>query len=219
MELIYCGKGNKRLDNIAIDNGFKYGLRLPQTKRVETDLYFADQDWKSPNRKEYMKKVKEYMPRCATVLDLERNEQFAEVMDWAEEIATWVTVIIIIPKCDVIDLIPYEIRGRKVRLGFSVPTTYGATDLSPTLFSDRDVHLLGGSPEKQLSYIEKMNVVSMDCNYHSMKANRFGEYWTGKLKGETRWWVKYDGDLIDGKRSLSAFNVSCQNIIKRFKDI
>ena len=46
--LIYCGGGNRRFADIAIDSGFRFGSCLPET--VYHPLYMADQDWKKPNR-------------------------------------------------------------------------------------------------------------------------------------------------------------------------
>ena len=55
MELIYCGGGNAKFAQIAIDAGFLYGAQLPST--VYHPLHFADQNWKRPDREKYMKAV------------------------------------------------------------------------------------------------------------------------------------------------------------------
>ena len=68
--LIYCGGGNSRFYDIATAAGFKYGSRLPDT--IYGPLYFADQDWKQPNRDKYMAGLAEHKPYMASVLDLER---------------------------------------------------------------------------------------------------------------------------------------------------
>ena len=76
MELIYCAAGNRRFAEIATSHGFRYGAQLPGT--VYTDvapLYFADQDWKEPNRDKYMSALAQHRPHMATVLDWEREEQ------------------------------------------------------------------------------------------------------------------------------------------------
>jgi hypothetical protein len=213
VDLIYCSNGNDNLMAIAIANGFHYGLRLPQRKTLPVPLFFSDQDWKNPDRGEYVETVKRHRPKIATVLDLERRNQLDEVISWSEEIASYTETIVIIPKCTgVINKLPRQIAGTPIRLGYSVPSGYGATSLSPHLFSGWNVHLLGGSPERQASYRYLMNVVSVDCNYHSMKANKFGEYWTGK-QNVKRWWLKTHGTSAY-ERSLKAFHLSCQNIYK-----
>lgn len=217
-DLIYCSNGNYTLQRIALDFGFKFGLKLPYRRILDEPLYFADQDWKNPDRKKYMDSISIYKPKSATVLDLEHRNQLAEVLSWAEEISCYVETVIIIPKCTgVISKLPKEIKGKPVRLGFSVPTKYGSTSLNPSAFRRWEVHLLGGAPEKQLSYRGEMNIVSVDCNYHSMKANKFGEYWTGKI-GDVRWWRKLHGDYTPKERSRRAFEMSCKHIMDYWRE-
>jgi len=95
-ELIYCANGNSEFARIAIEAGYTYGAQLPGT--VYHPPAFADQDWKKPNRAAYMVALAQHRPRMASVLDWERREQFVEVLQWAEEIAQWVDVVMIIPK-------------------------------------------------------------------------------------------------------------------------
>lgn len=216
VDLIYCSNGNYTLQKISMNCGFKFGLKLPYRKILDEPLYFADQDWKSPNRYKYMSYVHKYQPRVATVLDLEHRNQLSEVLSWTEEISLIVESIVIIPKCTgVIGKLPKIVNGKKIILGYSVPTKYGSTSLHPKFFDGWDVHLLGGSPEKQISYKSQMNVVSIDCNYHSMKANKFGEYWTAKID-DKRWWRKLDGQYSHSERSTKAFEISCNNIFNHW---
>jgi hypothetical protein len=218
--LIYCGMGNARLDQMAIDSGFKYGLRLPQRNSPNFPVYFSDQDWKSPKREKYMLSVKKYRPKIATILDFEKLEQYNEVMSWAEEISEIVDGIIIIPKFDgSIELLPKTINGKQVILGYSVPTKYGKTDLNLDLFDDWPVHLLGGSPHRQMEYTKnKKNIISIDCNYHAMMAINFRNYWTGKLNGEKRWWLGYQGEGEYTKEAyFRSFDISCKNIIRAWE--
>ena len=84
--LIYCADGNKRLAQIAIDAGFRYGARLP-ARGPHHPVFFADQDWKAPDRARYMTELAEHRPVMATVLDWEQMEQRDEVLSWAEEAA------------------------------------------------------------------------------------------------------------------------------------
>ena len=84
--LIFCGGSNKTFAEIATSKGFMYGSQLPRT--IYKPLFFADQDWKNPNREAYMKAVKKHNPYMATVIDWEFEYQRDEVMDWAHEIVT-----------------------------------------------------------------------------------------------------------------------------------
>lgn len=85
MELIYCAAGNARFAQIAIDAGFLYGAQLPGT--TYHPIWFADQNWKKPDRTKYMAALAEHRPHMASVLDLERADQLDEVLSWAEEAA------------------------------------------------------------------------------------------------------------------------------------
>lgn len=120
IELIYCADGNPRFAEIAIQAGFLYGAQLP--KKIYFDPYFVDQDFKRPNFQRYMEAIQRYRPYMASVLDWMRPEQLPEVMGWAESIAPFIKVLMIVPKVrgGIADL-PRVIAGRPVRLGYSVP--------------------------------------------------------------------------------------------------
>lgn len=174
-ELIYCSDGNSRFAKIAIDAGFTYGAQLPNTVYFQPE--FCDQNWKNPDLEKYIVAVAEYKPRLATVLDWERREQKSEVLQWAEEIAPYVEIIIIIPKVlGSIKELPQAITGKSIRLGYSVPTTFGGTVVPLSEFGQWPVHLLGGSPNMQRKLSKYLNVVSLDGNYHHKMAVRYNQY-------------------------------------------
>ena len=205
--LIYCTHRNKRYSQIAIDNGYLFGARLPSKNHFP--LYFADQDFKLPNRERYINAVRKEKPNMATVLDLDNPDKFNEVMDWAEEIAEHVQDIIIIPKCDdVIRKIPYQIYGKRVVLGYSVPTSYGRSAIPIDCFNGREVHLLGGSPMTQMDIFVKasgLKIISADGNYLSY-ISKFGAYLD--RFGRQRYITK-ECDAI-----YTAFKLSCENTMK-----
>lgn len=213
-DIIYCASGNKRFQQIALGYGFKYGARLPGT--IYYPLYFADQDWKKPNRAKYMGLLAQYRPHMATILDWEYEDQLEEVLDWADEAAQYVSVIVIIPKVTGrINCIPRVIGKASVRLGYSVPTKFGATDIPVWEFSGWPVHLLGGSPHGQLALASYLDVRSVDGNYAQKKAVKWCECWLQNGK-----WVKI-ADL-DRKRweqdaPYEAFRRSCENIMSAWK--
>jgi hypothetical protein len=213
--LIYCGGGNYRFYEIATNCGFKYGVQLPD--QVHGELYFADQNWKKPNREKYIQCIQKHKPYMATVLDLERQSQFREVLDWAEEISQFVELIQIIPKVkNIIKKIPPAINGKKIILGYSVPTSYGKTDVALDEFQGWDIHLLGGTPHKQYEIWNlvkhKCTVRSIDGNYYRLKATKFCEHWEAPGK-----WVA-DGHKHKNDAHYDAFRQSCQNISRFWKD-
>ena len=63
------------------------------------------------------------------------------------------------------------------RLGYSVPTRYGGTTISPEHFTG-DVHLLGGRPDVQRQLARRMKVRSLDGNRFTYDA-KFGDYFAG----------------------------------------
>jgi len=215
-ELIYCADGNRRFAEIAIRYGFTYGAQLPNT--VYHPVEFADQNWKTPDRSRYMAALAQHKPRIATVLDLEREGQFSEVLSWAEEAAQHVTeTVIIIPKVmSIIPRLPRRVGGREVRLGYSVPTSFGGTSVPAWEFDGWPVHLLGGSPKAQLRLRHYMRVVSADTNYHNSMAIRFNQFYsparfTGVVDGT---WPRINEVYahIESDAPYVAFSLSCMNI-------
>jgi len=194
---------------MAINLGWKYGARLPAT--VYFPLYFADQDWKNPDRSNYMNLLGLYKPHIATVLDLEKSNQLNEVISWAEEATEYSEVIVIIPKVHgITKQIPQTINGKEIRLGYSVPSRYSNTPLMVSEFYNHPVHLLGGSPNKQLEIYRYLpNVMSVDGNIINKVATRYCKYFT-----ENRW-VFEENHEID--RPLRAMEKSFINIMAMWR--
>jgi len=242
-ELIYCADGNERFASIAIKAGFVYGARMPATVYFPPD--FIDQDWKksrckaheefgapscdlcalkrSELRPVYMERLAGHRPTQATVLDWEWESQLSEVLEWAEDAAAYAAIIIIIPKVvGGIDLLPQTVGSKKVHLGYSVATSYGATTVTPMEFKNRPVHLLGGSPQEQkwLWLRSGMNVVSVDGNMHLKMATKHNAFFDPLKTTRRGYWpslVDYDGRKWgDGSNKsdapYEAFDRSCRNI-------
>jgi hypothetical protein len=225
--LVFCANGNKRLARIAINAGWLYGAQLPGT--IYTDevapLWFADQNWKTPDREAYMRYLSEYRPYQATVLDLEQASQIDDVFSWAEEAAQHVERVVVIPKViGIIDQIPDRIGGADVVLGYSVPTRYAGTEVPVWEFGNRPVHLLGGSPKRQMELRYYLNVVSADGNYAMKMATRYCQYWeAGTARyAKNRWWPTLresnGGELWpNGDAPYEAFRRSVENIIHAWR--
>lgn len=178
IDLIYCASGNKQYAQIAIDSGWKYGGRLPA--KIYYPPYFTDQDYNAPNRTGYMQSLATYHPHLATVLDCLEESQYSEMMSWAEEAAQFVQTVILIPKVrGIIKRLPRHINGKDIRLGYSVATSYGRTEVPFTEFDGWDVHLLGGAPHVQMRLARNhlKGTVSADTNYHQKLANQHCQYW------------------------------------------
>jgi hypothetical protein len=212
------------MGQIAIDAGFLYGAQLPNT--IYFQPYFADQDWRNPDRERYMAALAKHRPKMATVLDWERWDQRDEVLRWAEDAAQFVQKVLIVPKVfGGVKTLPRTIGGSDVILAYSVPTRYAGTSVPVWEFSSWPVHLLGGSPQKQMEMCHYMNVVSADGNYAGKMAMRHCQFWTpGTARyARNRWWptlreanggVDWTGEL---DAPYEAFRRSCENIISAWK--
>lgn len=216
LKLIYCADGNPDFAAAAVEAGWLYGARLPST--VYRPVYFADQDWKKPDRDKYMAALKAHRPAVASVLDWEREGQLGEVLAWAEEAAACVTeAVVVIPKVvGGIPDVPPAVGGRRVILGYSVPTSYGGSPVPLWEHAGRPVHLLGGSPQEQMRLWYAFGgvgceVVSADGNMAAQQARK-GRYWsrTPGPKGHWRQLSECGDDRRDGvplecfRRSLAA---------------
>lgn len=223
--LIYCGGGNRRFYEIATNAGFRYGSQLPKT--IYGPLYFADQDWKRPNREAYMAALAKHTPTMATVLDWEHEEQLPDVLDWAEEAAQYCESILIVPKVQGgVCRLPRRIGSRDVVLAYSVPTKYGGTELPIWDFAGWPVHLLGGAPQHQMRLWSHLScladVVSVDGNYYSKMANLWGQYWTpgNAWQSKDRYWPRMSTEdrEMHGQNALyEAFRRSCENIVSAWQ--
>jgi len=138
----------------------------------------------------------EHRPAMATVLDWEREDQLTEVPDWAEQAAQYVSQVLLVPKVPGgIARLPRRIGGSDVVLAYSVPTRYGGTLLPLRSFEGWPVHLLGGSPQRQMEYrrhlVNGADVVSVDGTYASKMALRYCPFWVpGTARhARNRWWL------------------------------
>lgn len=217
--LIYCADGNPRYAQIAIDAGFLYGAQLPN--KIYFDPYFVDQNWKKPDRERYIAALAQHRPHIASVIDWEHEEQLDEVLSWAEEVAQFVGVVVLIPKVQGgIARLPREIGGKQVRLGYSVPTRFSGTELPAWEFIGWPVHLLGGSPHAQINLSFYLRVDSVDGNMHTKMANKNCLFWSMK-KGPNGHWnsiEKTDGERWNETADVAdapyeAFRRSCKNIM------
>ena len=172
----FSGAGNG-LCCMAVQYGFGYGFNSSSYKLCCAQgtmpghrVLFIDNDYQHYDHAKHLEVVALFRPKYATALDIERSGQVDRVLQQAEELAQYAERIIVIPKIDCLAEIP-----ERFVLGYSVPTSYGATDLDITVFGKRPVHLLGGSWRQQRALLREMNVVSLDFN-HAHKIARSGLY-------------------------------------------
>jgi hypothetical protein len=181
--LIFCASNGPSFARAAVAEGWLYGARLPAT--VYADPWFVDQDWRRPNRRKYMTALARRRPVFATVLDWERESQLPEVLSWARQAALYVReAVVVVPKVvGGVARLPRAVEGKRVILGYSVPTSYGSSPVPLEEFHGWPVHLLGGSPQAQLRLYRLLRphceVTSADGN---MVASRPGAGGSGRNK-------------------------------------
>jgi hypothetical protein len=165
-----------------------------------------------------MKALALHRPAMATVLDWEEPSQLSEVLSWAEEAAMHVTEsVLLIPKVPghVSDL-PRSIGGKRVVIGYSVPTGYGASPLFLSELAGWPVHLLGGMPHRQLEiygYLRGISeVVSVDGNSAHQQAHKC-RFWSRKA-GKKGHWIQLSeaGDTRAEGANLECFRRSLEEI-------
>jgi hypothetical protein len=176
---------------LAVKSGWMYGVQSTGSGGVcsvanyqkSHKVQFIDQDYFNYDHASHTEAVKKHKPKYCTVRDIMTKHQceeagikyydFDTILAWAEELERYAENVIVIPKYDCIKDIP-----ERFVLGYSVPTSHGGTPLPIELFKGRRVHLLGGSPNKQIAYWQRIpdDVVSIDNNYILKMAN-FGQAW------------------------------------------
>jgi hypothetical protein len=166
---------------IAIRQGWLPGARYTNLRDVRKfdRLGFLDIDWENYCYKRHLAAVRQTRPLMTVARDITDRRMFRQVLAEAEELERWATHVIVVPKCRRLTARDIRQIPRRFVIGYSVPTSYGATTLDPEIFR-RPVHLLGGRPDVQRRLAARMPVVSFDCNRFTLDA-AFGDYFDGRL--------------------------------------
>jgi len=214
---------------LAVDAGFSFGFQSGESVSCQNvgykdghEVVFIDNEWDNYNHETHVRDVKEYRPKYATTRDIvakdecrEKNIEYysiEQVLEWASELDQYADNVIVIPKYDCIEEIP-----EKYVLGYSVPTSHGGTTVDIEKFRGRDIHLLGGSWEKQLQFLEEFgnDVVSLDNNYVH-KIAPFGQV---RLKnGDTKELNHFGFTDLSNPRS-SALALSFGSMMSKLQDL
>lgn len=177
MDLIYCAGGGRKWMKIAREERWLPGARSDH--RVTDDhrpLFMLDVDWKKPDWAMHLAVAKAEWPALCVIPDVLALEDLAIALDRAEEAAPYCEHPIIVPKCACIQSVPRVIGGREIRLGYSVPSSYGSAGIDAGLFDGWPVHLLGGTPRDWARCREFMDVRSADGNVFHLNA-MYGDAW------------------------------------------
>ena len=164
------------------------GYQQTQYQDLNIPVGMLDNDFRNPDLERYVARFFKYEPRVGVIGDAYDIDEVEDYVAAAREIQGSYPEadLIIVPKCRaVIDSIPDDLvlgysRGYADRLAheFSEPTDWRG----------RRVHILGGSPPKQLDVIQQLtrptltgeppaDIVGLDWNGLHRGA-QFGEFWT-----------------------------------------
>lgn len=159
--------------SIATSLGWHTGSRSDDTiSSVHRPIYLLDVHWTDYDWSHHLRVARAERPVLAVVPDILDPSQVSVALARAEEIAPYCDSVLFVPKCDVIDMLPRCIGNTGVLLGYSIPSRYGGTHLPVWCFAGWPVHLLGGTPLRQLTVAAYLDVVSADGNMAQKLANR-----------------------------------------------
>lgn len=171
---------SKLVQDITTAHGWLPAARYTNLRDVKSypRLGFLDIDWKAYDLEAHIRAAEKTRPHITIARDVENLERLPEILDEADALLAYSERVAIVPKDErfsqyrLSDLIP-----PRFMLAYSVPSRYGGTSVPPELF-DRDTHLLGGSPARQLELADKLQVYSLDCNRFTIDA-KFGDRFDG----------------------------------------
>jgi hypothetical protein len=165
---------------IAAAHGWLPGARYTNLRDVRRfgRLGFLDIDWKNYNFERHLAAAEKAKPLMTVARDVEDGRQLSKIIDQAYRLLEHAKHVIIVPKDKTLESKLTTAIPSEFLLGYSVPTRYGGTGLSPSAFA-RPVHLLGGRPDVQRRLASVMPVFSFDTNRFTLDA-AFGDYFDGE---------------------------------------
>lgn len=235
LDIIFTTRPTDPVAWVATDLGVKIGCNSSDNRIYDTEKYlwnfkieFIDNDFRRYDHAKHSKAVEFIKPKYATVRDIMTEKQceveskrigktveyypLEQILEWAADLKRLSpkTNIIVIPKYDCLK----KIKGNYV-LGFSIPTSHGATPLDEELFKGRPVHLLGGRFDEQVKRLNILgeDIVSLDTNQISLIA-QYGDY---IIPDGTRKTAKKNGLGFIQKPRVAALTLSLNAVVARIK--
>jgi hypothetical protein len=138
---------------------------------------FIDINWRHYDFSRHLEAVKSARPYMTIAKDVLVGDNLEEIIDQAYQLNEYANMVAIVPKDINIRHEMEDIIPAAFILGYSLPSRYGGTPIEPKCFK-RPVHLLGGTPARQIALASAMDVYSFDCNRFTLDA-RFGDFFDG----------------------------------------
>ncbi len=205
--LIFCRGRAGRLAGLATSLGYLYGARSDYvSKSTPRCVGLVDVNWKKYDWSKHKAVVKDHNPLLAAVPDVLSPKDVPRALAQADELIPYCMNCLIIPKASgVIRLIPSDYI-----IGVSVPSSYAGYLPWRSELMGRRVHLLGGTPHKQLSLI---------ATYRRWQIPVFSADGNGVCKAalyRKRWSCAKIGWIIDNR--LSYYEL-VQQSLRDWRDI
>src|SRR5262249_7225798 len=169
--------------------------------------------WETPDWPRHLARAAEVRPLLAAVPDVLSEHDTDRALRQAEALAAHAAAVLVIPKApSVIGRLPRTVgNGTPLVLGYSVPTSYGGTELPLWDFRGWPVHLLGGNSRRQADLCGYLDVVSADGNLPGRLARRGTIVGVNGAAGPTV--RQADGRRFDGPGAhLEALRRSLANL-------
>src|SRR5262245_28472772 len=165
---------------IAVSYGWLPGARYTNLRDVRRfrKLGFLDIEWRRYDFTRHLEAASVTRPLMTVARDIENKRDLKGILDQAFRLLEFCNYVVVVPKDPLLESKLCSSIPREFVLGYSVPTRYGGTSLSPLAFK-RPVHLLGGRPDVQRTLAEVMPVLSLDANRFTLDA-AFGDYFDGE---------------------------------------
>ena len=166
--------------SLAMGLGWLPGARytnLRDVKRFDR-LGFLDIDWNGYDYRKHLQTAKDTRPMITVARDVVDIGELDRILSEALELSQWADIVVVVPKDLRLQPMLPHIIPEDFLLGYSVPTSYGGTELPLSCFTPRKVHLLGGHPAKQRALGKQLMIESIDCNRFTLDAT-FGDFFDG----------------------------------------
>lgn len=196
---------NPKYLSMASDFGFKTGVRVDLVDNVEgsVELDFLDMDWRENHISTLLEETERLNPEYVVAGDYQTDGgNIEEVNNTASELRKFADKVIVVPHgVNQVEEIPSWCVA-----GYSVSSEYYDTKTPKIEFSGRDIHLLGGSPEKQIELLDYFgsDVVSLDGNYIFNTSTRFSRYWVSTRWYDGRHTALLESNIVDGNHEEAS---------------
>jgi hypothetical protein len=218
---------NRQMPRVARASGMAYGTREIEIPRewvyqVDIDLAAAEGDWRRYEWGRYLRKIQQWRPAAALVVDYFEPDQKATMLRQIEDLkGLGVLNILVCPKFEgAVKDIPQDCI-----VAISIPSTYAGYVPPLHELTGRRVHLLGGTPvqwfgqkgkrrnKSATGYVAMFQgagatVVSVDGNSHTGLAEQGGWWASGVSNFDRNPFCLYDLAILSGRNIVRDLNMA-----------